>query len=392
MGKIDFIQDLKPIFSQQLNQLGYKTKEKYDVETILYHYFNIIFRLPPVQNWTIKQSQELIDKTDSLKPNIKQGLEKFIKNAERGNDLKPWMSENINQADYIDLMFYDWGIYHFHLGTYIVNKGKNKGLIKRTDEVLLAIRSPNESIMYLIDIRPHKQEENLWYKQELIDIIENNWPNILDMYTLPGVVELLNPPSDEDIKILREGQVNKKNQKKKALELYILVFVKGASFRSAIHLYLSLLLAIILSKPVAINPTIQTSRGRNLMSINGGYTNKKTSNIVIINRINFMLYIKQFQKGFINYLQEEALNNLTIAVKYRFLDRFLEEQMKASEILQFFQKKYRKNWDDLEFHLKDITWVENGFGYFHELSFVIIEESSTGVQLTLGKNKVISDS
>ena len=96
MAKIDFIQDLKPIFSRKLNQLGYKTKEKYDVETVLDHYFNIIFRLPPVQNWTIKQSQELIDKTDSLRPNIQQGLEKFIKNAERGNDLKPWMSREIN--------------------------------------------------------------------------------------------------------------------------------------------------------------------------------------------------------------------------------------------------------------------------------------------------------
>lgn len=342
MAKIDFIQDLKPIFSNELSKRGYKTKEKYNVETVLDHYLNITLRLPPIQNWTINQSQELIDKTDSLRTSIQQGLEKFIKNAERGNDLKPWMSENINKADYRDTMFYDWGIYHFHLGTKTHKKGKNKGLIKRTDEVLLAIRYLNESIMYLIDVRSHKSEEELWYKKELIDIIENNWPNILDIYTLPGVVELLNPPSDESIKILRQGQV-------------------------------------------AINPTIQTSKDRVVMSLNGGYTNKKISNIVIINRINFMWTIKQFEKDFIYSLEEKTSNDWTIIVKYRFLDRFREQKIKVSEILPFFRKQYRKDLNELEFQLKDITWVENGFRYFQGLSFVMIEESSTGVQLTLGK-------
>ena len=36
----------------------------------------------------------------------------------------------------------------------------------------------------------------------------------------------------------------------------------------------------------------------------------------------------------------------------------------------------------LEFHLKDITWMNNDYGYFIGLSFVMIEELTTGTELT----------
>lgn len=322
MAKIDFIQDLKLIVSQKLNELGYETKKNYSVETILYHYFNIIFRLPPVQSWTIKQSQELIDKTDSLKPSIKQGLEKFIKNAERGNNLKPWMSREINHAGYNeDLMFYDWGIYHFHLGAKTDKTGKNKGFIKRKNQLLFAILRlnksrilPCQSIMYLIDIRTH---DNPWSQQELIRITENNWPNILDLYTLGGELPVNN--SDEDIEVSRKN---------------------------------------------AIDPIIQPSGSRVLMSMNGGFITGK--------------YWDQQQQQ-----EKFQLQSKTVTKNVMILINDVKEWQEY-----FINFVHKKNWYNSEFHLKDIEDISNNlndYGYYQGLSSVTIQESITGVQLTLGK-------
>lgn len=351
MAKIDFIQDLKPIFSQKLNDLGYKTQKNYSVETILYHYFNIIFRLPPVQSWTIKQSQELIDKTDSLKPSIKQGLEKFIKNAERGNNLKPWMSREINHAGYNeDLMFYDWGIYHFHLGTKTDKKGKNKGFIGRENELLFAILRPNnsinlpcQSIMYLIDIRTH---DNPWSQQELIRIIENNWPNILDLYTLGGELPVNN--SDEDI----EG-----------------------------------------SRKNAIDPIIQPSGSRVLMSMNGGFITRKLD--TGIKKFYFFWFLIIFKKAKVSYFLE-ILSLLILkewgsfqveSAKVKLNVMILMNDIKQWE-KYFINFINRKKWYYLEFHLKDIEDISNNindYGYYQGLSSVTIQESRTGVQFNYGK-------
>lgn len=51
--------------------------------------------------------------------------------------MKPYLSTRINDPDYADLMFYDWGVFHFHLGT--KPHPKHNGFIKRTGELLFAI-------------------------------------------------------------------------------------------------------------------------------------------------------------------------------------------------------------------------------------------------------------
>lgn len=201
MANINFIADLQEITAQELSNLGHSTAPGEDLDTILMRYLNVIRRIPPARSWNIKQSKELINKP--LSKEIRTGLQQFIKKAESGEDLKPHLSTQIDNPDYKDLMFYDWGVFHFHLGT--APHRKRKGFIKRTDELLFAITDINTATMYLIDIYPHKGG---FTNQELLRIIEENWVEILEPYTIKGVVRLTYNASDEDIGILRNAGIN----------------------------------------------------------------------------------------------------------------------------------------------------------------------------------------
>jgi hypothetical protein len=129
-------------------------------------------------------------------------LDQFIDKAESGQDLKPHLSKKIyEKPEFKDLMFYDWQIFHFHLGT--EPDVDNPNFIARTGELLFVLIDPNTSTMYLIDILDHE-----FTNQNLIDIIDENWPNVLDPYTMKGISEIDINPSDVDIKIARKTGSN----------------------------------------------------------------------------------------------------------------------------------------------------------------------------------------
>jgi len=201
MASINFMADLQEIIIRRLSNLGHPPTPEEDLDTLLIRYLNLIRRMPPVISWNIKKSKELISK--SLSEEIHNGLQQFIEKAESGQDLKPHISTRINNPDYKDLMFYDWGVFHFHLGT--DPHPTRNGFIKRTEELLFAIADISLKTMYLIDIHPHTGG---FTNQDLLRIIEENWVEIIDEYTLKRIVRLTYNASDNDIDRLRKEGIN----------------------------------------------------------------------------------------------------------------------------------------------------------------------------------------
>lgn len=201
MATLNFASDLQKLIEQKLSNLGHASQPGEDLDTALIKYLNLSSRLLPVVPWTVNQSTDVANK--SLPKEIRDGLKQFINKAESGKDLKPYLSIQINNPDYADLMFYDWGIFHFHLGT--TPHPKHKGFIKRTGELLFAITEQSTATMYLIDIHPHKGG---FTNQDLLRIIEENWSEILEPYTVYGVSGLTYPASDDDIDSLRKARIN----------------------------------------------------------------------------------------------------------------------------------------------------------------------------------------
>src|SRR4028118_685023 len=201
MAKINFFADFKEKITPDICSLGHPPKDEEDLDTVLKRYLNLLLRIPPTIVWTVRQSKELANKI--LPQEITLGLQQLIEKAESGQDLKPHLSTLIDDPDYPDLMFYDWGIFHFHLGTN--PHPKRQGFVERTDYLLFAIADSHTARMYLIDIHPH---QGGFTNQDLLRILEENWPEIIEPYALKRCVGLPDNDSDSNIKRYRKASIN----------------------------------------------------------------------------------------------------------------------------------------------------------------------------------------
>lgn len=102
-------------------------------------------------------------------------------------------------------MLNDFGIQHFHLGRSA--SPTNPQLIEGTRELLFAVVTPDS--FYAIGIYRHGD----WNKVELLDRISENWPELLEPFTLKGVIGLSRNVSDEEASKLRANGINVPRQR-----------------------------------------------------------------------------------------------------------------------------------------------------------------------------------
>jgi hypothetical protein len=198
---VNFEEDLRLQFADWLAANGYPCD--CDLHAVVMRYQNVTRRIPPQMQWHLSVSDELASK--QLPEAIQEGLRLFTEQAERGEDLRPFLSALLRHGDYADLLLSDWGIYHFHLSTKLARRGNRKGLIKGTDELLFAIADPENAMMYLIDIHSH---ETGFTNQDLLRVLEENWPELLDRHALQRVTPSYENLSDEEVELLRSGGIN----------------------------------------------------------------------------------------------------------------------------------------------------------------------------------------
>lgn len=292
MAHINFISDLKAVIIQKLSRLGHPPAPEEDIDTLLRRSLNLARRVPPIIVWTVKQSKELAKK--SLLPEITLGLEQFIKKAESGQNLKPHLSIQSDNPDYKDLMFYDWEVFHFHLGT---NSHPNRhGFVERTGDLLFAIADSNTARMYLIDIHPH---HGGFTNQNLLRIVKDNWAEILYPHTLNRVIYLPCKWSDNDIDSLRKA---------------------------------------------GINPMLQISDGPVLGSMGGGITTAGTSRLNIMDADSIKTDVRQLQElftqptyGVAAYFKSRYGKNWEdLKFKVKSFETLMEiEEMTTGEVVQF---------------------------------------------------------
>ena len=109
----------------------------------------------------------------------------------------PWQSKLIERVPYEDGLLNDFGVLHFDLGDAI----DNSGFIKRTGPLLFAI--VRDDTVYEIGVYEHGQ----WFELDILNTIDENWPELLDPVTLKSVELAYKPKNREEIKALREGNI-----------------------------------------------------------------------------------------------------------------------------------------------------------------------------------------
>jgi hypothetical protein len=130
-------------------------------------------------------------------PELQVGFNLLQSKFKQGVNVNPHLSRSIKYSDSLeDLLFFDWGITHFHLGTSI----EADGFIARTKPLLFAIVTLTD--VYFIKIANHGN----WSDKELLEIVDANWPELIERYRIDG--EPVRTFSSEEIGELRKAHVN----------------------------------------------------------------------------------------------------------------------------------------------------------------------------------------
>ncbi|EFT1240311.1 hypothetical protein HWF83_001811, partial [Campylobacter coli] len=158
--------------------LKYKSKD-YFIEYLKEIYFSI-----PAKPRKVFISKEIKERV--LDKKIRKAINNIEYKLKKGEDVNSFLS---NRHDNNDKMLSSFGIHHFHLGKYNQNEQK----YERTGELLYCfLPYYNDNLIYFIDVLPH----GYWYYQEMFDIIQKNWPDVLQ-YTQSFTVKDI---SEKDIK------------------------------------------------------------------------------------------------------------------------------------------------------------------------------------------------
>ncbi|MEB2651605.1 hypothetical protein SOP89_09480 [Pseudomonas siliginis] len=110
----------------------------------------------------------------SVPPNLQSGFDDLCLAILEGRPLFPYLSRSTLCASKSDGLLDDWGILHFHLGSELLANG----LVKGTQVVAFGLVHPD--CVYFLDTQPHGSgHSDVWVREELIHIVEKNWPSLL---------------------------------------------------------------------------------------------------------------------------------------------------------------------------------------------------------------------
>ncbi|MGD8116182.1 hypothetical protein [Vibrio sp. TRT 29B02] len=141
--------------------------EHYDLHNLLNHFFTVYSRRVPVQKWNIHISDKLSNSNKIVE---------LASKLSRGDDVNALLSNRVlklNQSKFADLLLAEWGIHHLHFEE------------NRSDELLFIYFSGSDA--YLIDILQHEKADGsvvTWTNTDLIQVMHDNWPNVLRPYIL----------------------------------------------------------------------------------------------------------------------------------------------------------------------------------------------------------------
>ena len=172
--EIDLLRDLREQLKLRLVKAGIKTTS----DDPIYDFFNFQKRYIEPKPRTIEKSKEFFCPAD-YKHTLSEIEEKILK----GYNLVPYLSKHIKNAGYSDGILNDWNIHHLHLSSKL---GKD-GFALRSDYQLFAFFT--ENTCYFLQVYPHSKP-NLYSTQEMVKIIDNNWPELIVKNKIQGILSV----------------------------------------------------------------------------------------------------------------------------------------------------------------------------------------------------------
>ena len=194
---MNLLGDLNEILQIELKDLGYQIQEK-DTHKLLAALFNLQDKTVSVKRREVHISKEL--RAKELKKPYDDYLKQIKNKFKNGKDINPHLSRWSVKPYRKDLLLYDWGIHHLHLG----NKLNNKGFIERSDYILFIVLKKED--VYFIDVTEHKLDDRTEFAQQyLLGIVKRNWPHLLEHAKIKGATGLSQKFGDKGYSELRNS-------------------------------------------------------------------------------------------------------------------------------------------------------------------------------------------
>ena len=194
--KFDFQKDFREYCEHFLLSYGVELPDSPMETKVMYWkiYQRLIHGKQPRKIYKSLYIQSNIDK------DLSKGLSILEGKVEKGENINSHLSSlslTPPKSNFNDGMLNDWGIHHFHLGT---SYDKN-GLIERTSQLLYAIVTQDG--FYEICLAEHGR----WTDKQLLQIVYDNWGNLLKRFSIPDIQISKDVPS-EMLKKLRSACIN----------------------------------------------------------------------------------------------------------------------------------------------------------------------------------------
>lgn len=212
---MNFKSDLEKIIRMQFKENDVCYEDSSDLRSLVASYFELLNRTVDPVPRTVHFSDELHISLGKLLGESETKQREKAKEAwgtvfrlckllEEGQNVNGFLSKRIDTATgerSRDGLLWDYGMHHFHLR----RDFDPSGFVKRSDYLLFAIVTQKDA--YLVDVRSHQDPENLvWVRQNLLQIVHSNWPQLIEASVLPGVEGSL--LTDEEKKELRRKNTN----------------------------------------------------------------------------------------------------------------------------------------------------------------------------------------
>lgn len=189
------------VVKDELNYFGVNDLSGITDEDIFIVNQNLKLKMVKQDKYSIVESVEVLGRIDTIPKENKIAYKQLKKKLETSGDVVPFLSKQAVKAKFQDLMLLQWKIHHFHL-----NSTNNGGRFnERSDYLLLVFFDKKKA--YFIDIIHHNDPE-VFVKQEYLEIIVKQWPELMSSYKLNGVTGLARSNSNSDLKQLWKAQIN----------------------------------------------------------------------------------------------------------------------------------------------------------------------------------------
>lgn len=177
--EMNFVSDWQDIMISDMTAEGLKFSNTTPKDLLVIRYFTYLRK---------KGGQTLLprrvhkSKEFTCPPELEAGFNKLVEALQNGEDISPYLSKKVDDISSIDGMFNDWGVLHLHLGD--KPDPKDTRFIERTGPLLFLYLKSEDA--YLINVYEHGN----WTDRSILQIVHDNWPELIKPYVLNGVLRL----------------------------------------------------------------------------------------------------------------------------------------------------------------------------------------------------------